>query len=75
MEPSCGTDDALLLRQQVTLFPKRLPMAQHTAAEDQVIDIMIHSPACDLEDGTHRCPNLTWNHVFLAADRLSRSAR
>ncbi len=48
-------------------------MAQHTIAEDQVIDIMLHTHTCDLEEVTRQCINLTWNQVFLAVDRLSRS--
>lgn len=48
-------------------------MAEHTIVEDQVIDIVCRVHACDLEDVTRECPNLTWNQVFLAVDRLSRS--
>ena len=48
-------------------------MTQHTAAEDQVIDVMLHTRTCDFEKVTRQCPNLTWNQVFLAVDRLSRS--
>jgi hypothetical protein len=48
-------------------------MAQHTTVEDQVIDIVHRAHACDLEEVTRQCPNLTWNQVFLAVDRLSRS--
>jgi hypothetical protein len=48
-------------------------MAQHTTVEDQVIDVILHTRMCDLEEVTHQCTNLTWNQVFLAVDRLSRS--
>jgi hypothetical protein len=48
-------------------------MAQHSAAEDQVIDIVLKTRACDLEEMTRQCTNLTWNQVFLAVDHLSRS--
>jgi hypothetical protein len=47
-------------------------MAQHTTVEDQVIDMLHRAPACDLEEITRQCNNLTWNQVFLAVDRLSR---
>lgn len=47
-------------------------MAQHSAAEDQVIDIVLKTRACDLEEVTRQCTNLTWNQVFLAVDRLAR---
>ena len=48
-------------------------MAQHPTVEDQVIDMLHRVHACDLEEVTHQCTNLTWNQVFLAIDRLSRS--
>jgi len=48
-------------------------MAQHTTVEDQVIDMLHRAYACDLEEVTRTCTNLTWNQVFLAVDRLSRS--
>lgn len=47
-------------------------MAQHTTVEDQVIDIVRRAHACNLEDLTRQCTNVTWNQVFLAIDRLSR---
>lgn len=50
-------------------------MAQQTTVEDQVIDIVRRASACDLEEITRQCPNLTWNQVFLAVDRLSRSGK
>ena len=48
-------------------------MAQEITADDQVIDVMLHSRTCDLEEITRQCSNLTWNQVFLAVDRMSRS--
>jgi hypothetical protein len=47
-------------------------MAQSTTVEVQVIDIVHRAGACDLEEITRQCANLTWNQVFLAVDRLSR---
>jgi hypothetical protein len=47
-------------------------MAQSTTVEVQVIDIVRRSGACDLEEITRQCTNLTWNQVFFAVDRLSR---
>ena len=47
-------------------------MAQHTTVEDQVIDLVQHARACDLDEITRHCSNLTWNQVFLAVDSLSR---
>lgn len=37
-----------------------------------VMDIVLRSPGCDLEDIVHECPGLTWNQIFLEIDRLSR---
>jgi hypothetical protein len=48
-------------------------MAQHTPVEDQVIDMLHRAHICDLEEVTRTCTKLTWNQVFLAVDRLSRS--
>jgi hypothetical protein len=48
-------------------------MAQHTTVEAQVIDMLHRAHACELEEVTRQCPNLTWNQVFFAVDRLSRS--
>lgn len=48
-------------------------MALHTTVEDQVIDVLQRTETCDLEEVTRQCTNLTWNQVFLAVDRLSRS--
>ena len=48
-------------------------MAQHTTAEDQVIDMLHSAQACDLEEIMRQCANLTRNQMFLAVDRLSRS--
>jgi hypothetical protein len=48
-------------------------MARHTIVEDQVINMLHKTHACDIEEITRQCTNLTWNQVFLAVDRLSRS--
>ena len=50
-------------------------MAPGITAEDQVIDMLFHVQTCDLEDVTRRCPNLTWNQVFLVVDHLSRTGQ
>jgi hypothetical protein len=59
--------------EQCILFPRRWRMAEHTTVEDQVIDLVHQVRACDLEEITRLCTNLTWNQVFLAVDGLSRS--
>lgn len=55
--------------------PARWRMALHTTVEDQVIDVLHRTQMCDLEEVTRQCINLTWNQVFLAVDRLSRSGK
>ena len=47
-------------------------MTHEMTTEGQVIDILRRAQACDLEEIIRQCPNLTWNQVFLAVDRLSR---
>jgi hypothetical protein len=44
-----------------------------TATAQTVMEIVLRSPDCDLEELVLECPGLTWNQVFLAVDRLSRS--
>ena len=44
-----------------------------TATAQTVMEIVLRSPGCDLEELVLECPGLTWNQVFLAVDRLSRS--
>ena len=73
--PSSGTDNAILSFQQIIPFFKRWHMAQEITAENQVIDILHRAHACDLEDVTRQCTNLTWNQVFLVVDHLSRTGQ
>ena len=63
----------LYASEQCILFPRMWPMAEHITVEDQVIDLVHRARACDLEEITRLCTNLTWNQVFLAVDGLSRS--
>jgi hypothetical protein len=44
-----------------------------TGAAQTVMEIVLRSPGCDLEELVLECPGLTWNQVFLAVDHLSRS--
>jgi len=48
-------------------------MALQTTVEDQVVGVLHRTHTCDLEEVIRQCTNLTWNQVFLAVDRLSRS--
>ena len=47
-------------------------MAPTMTVEDQVIDILLQTGTCDLDDIIHCRPTLRWNQVFLAVDHLSR---
>jgi hypothetical protein len=45
---------------------------QHES-EHRIMEVIVGSPECELEDLLLKCEGLTWNQVFLAIDRLSRS--
>ena len=47
-------------------------MTQPTTTQT-VMEIVLRSPGCHIEDILHECPGLTWNQVFLAIDYLSRA--
>ena len=47
-------------------------MGPQRVVEDQVIDVIQHTGACDIEEVARQCSTLTWNQVFLAVDHLSR---
>lgn len=38
----------------------------------QVLEVVIRSPGAMIDDVVFQCPDLTWNQIFLAIDRLSR---
>jgi hypothetical protein len=38
----------------------------------RVLEIIVRSPGTALDDIVLECPDLTWNQVFIAIDRLSR---
>ena len=42
------------------------------ATTQAVMNIVLRSQGCDLEEIVHDGPGLTWNQVFLEVDRLSR---
>ena len=50
-------------------------MAQHKNISHRVMEIVIRSPGCGLEEVILECPDLTWNQVFLELDRLSHAGR
>lgn len=44
-------------------------------ARDQIMEVIIRSPGCLLEEVVLECPGLTWNQVFIELDRMSRSGQ
>lgn len=50
-------------------------MASHKDIHRRVMEIIVRSRGCDLEDVVLECCDLTWNQVFLELDRLSRTGR
>lgn len=44
---------------------------QYTTGQ-QAIEVIIRSPGAMVDDVVFQCPDLTWNQIFLAIDRLSR---
>jgi hypothetical protein len=38
----------------------------------RVMEVIVRSPGTALDDIVLECPDLTWNQVFIAIDRLSR---
>lgn len=50
-------------------------MASHKDIHRRVMEIIVRSRGCDLEEVVRECHDLTWNQVFLELDRLSRTGR
>ena len=42
-------------------------------SEHRIMEVILRSAGCELEELVLKCEGLTWNQVFLAIDRLSRS--
>ena len=47
-------------------------MAHVTEVEQQILEVIVRSPGCELDEIVLTCKGLSWNQVFLAIDRLSR---
>ncbi len=45
----------------------------HCGTDDRVLTVIAHSPGATLDNVVLQCPDLTWNQIFLAIDRLSRN--
>jgi len=46
-----------------------------TSTEHQVMEVVIRSPGCTLEEIVLACNGLTWNQVFTQLDHMSRSGQ
>jgi hypothetical protein len=42
---------------------------------EQIMEVIIRSPGCSLEEVVLECPDLTWNQVFCEIDRMSRTGQ
>ena len=40
--------------------------------DQEVLEVIVRSPGSMLDDIALQCPDLTWNQIFIAIDRLSR---
>jgi hypothetical protein len=47
-------------------------MSTQLDTDHRVLEVIVQSPGTALDEMVVDCPDLTWNQVFLAIDRLSR---
>lgn len=47
-------------------------MPPRSTSGHQALEVIIRSPGTMVEDVVFQCPDLTWNQIFIALDRLSR---
>lgn len=50
-------------------------MSLSVSTVEQILNVIRRTRGCEIEDLLKECPDLTWNQVFLALDRLSRDGR
>lgn len=48
-------------------------MMTHCETGDRVVAVVVSSPNATLDDVVHQYPDLTWNHIVLTIDRLTRN--
>lgn len=56
-------------------LPNGKAMVIQMTPTQAVLDMACRSQGCNLEEIIRDCPELTWNQVFLAIDRLSREGK
>ena len=44
-------------------------------ATHQIMQLIVRTKGCPLDEIVFECPTLTWNQVFLEIDRLSRNGQ
>lgn len=47
-------------------------MPMLNASEHRIMEVIVRSPGCEIEELVLECEGLSWNQVFLEIDRLSR---
>lgn len=50
-------------------------MATTQDLDEIILEMVEQTPDCDMEEVAARCPQATWNQVFLALDDLSRAGQ
>lgn len=48
-------------------------MMTHCETGDRVVAVVVSSPNATLDDVVYQYPDLTWNHIVLTIDRLTRN--
>lgn len=48
-------------------------MPAHVPIDNRILEVILRSPGAALDEVVFECPDLTWNQVFMAVDRLSRA--
>lgn len=48
-------------------------MMTHCETGDRVVAVVVSSPNATLDDVVSQYPDLTWNHIALTIDRLTRN--
>jgi hypothetical protein len=54
------------------ISPRRDAMLTQQKTDHRILEVIVRSPGTVLDDMVLECPDLTWNQIFIAIDRLSR---
>lgn len=58
---------------KTTLGRKRV--VAHTSVQSRILEAVRRFPGCQMDDLVERCPDLTWNQVFIEVDGLTRAGQ